>query len=145
MPALPAPLRQFPRREPGPKLKAEYIDTGKVKFIQRDVYFDAVGPVRAGIPCALRGDDKILRRLGQRSLASRRPRLRQRWRRIAANLRKIGAKGRHDRRADGRLLERQAEGGRSGRDLPKNATADAIEGTPTFIIAGEKGEEPALG
>ena len=26
-----------------PKLKAEYIDTGKVRFIQRDVYFDQVG------------------------------------------------------------------------------------------------------
>src|SRR5690606_33729429 len=26
-----------------PKLKSEYVDTGKVRFIQRDVYFDAVG------------------------------------------------------------------------------------------------------
>ncbi len=40
-----------------PKLKAEYIDTGKVRFIQRDVYFDAVG-LWAGILARCGSDDK---------------------------------------------------------------------------------------
>ncbi len=39
---LPA-LRDFPRRTCSGDLKANYIDTGKIKFVYREVYFDRFG------------------------------------------------------------------------------------------------------
>ena len=40
-----------------PQLKADYIDSGQVRFVQRDIYFDQVG-LWAGILARCGGDDK---------------------------------------------------------------------------------------
>lgn len=119
-----------------PKLKAEYIDTGKVRFVQRDVYFDAPG-LWAGI--LARCDPQkyypvssdLLSKQGE-WLAS------QSGDAIAEGLRKIGlANGMSAEQmeacwADQPMVERLVA------TYQTNATNDGIEGTPTFIIGGEK-------
>ena len=125
-----------------PRLKAEYVDTGKVRFIQRDVYFDAVG-LWAGILARCGGDDKYY------AVADMLFDEQQTWLSasdgagIAANLRKIGAKaGMMPEQMDACWNDKQKVA-----DLvttfQTNASADGIEGTPTFIIAGEKVENQA--
>ncbi len=119
-----------------PKLKAEYIDTGKVKFIQRDVYFDAPG-LWAGILAHCGGSEKyygVAEMLfsGQKEILSA-----KNGEEFAANLRKVGAKaGMTPEQMDACWADKQMVS-----DLittfQTNASADKIEGTPTFIINGE--------
>lgn len=120
-----------------PKLKAEYIDTGKVRFIQRDVYFDAVG-LWAGILARCGGDDKYYT-VGDMILSQQKT-----WLAasdadgIAANLRKIGtAAGFSAEQMDACWADRQKVADLVA-TFQKNAGEDQIEGTPTFVIAGEK-------
>ncbi len=122
-----------------PKLKAEYIDTGKVKFIQRDVYFDAVG-LWAGILARCGGDDKYY------AVADMIFDDQKTWlagktgEEIAANLRKIGSKaGMSTEQMDACWNDQQKVADLVA-TFQKNATADGIEGTPTFIIGGEKAQ-----
>lgn len=119
-----------------PKLKAEYIETGKVKFIQRDVYFDAVG-LWAGILARCGGDAKYY------AVADLLFNDQQVWLdaksgdEIAANLRKIGAKaGMNAEQVDACWADTQKTADLVA-TFQKHATADKIEGTPTFIIDGE--------
>ncbi|MFJ1290987.1 DsbA family protein [Paracoccus yeei] len=120
-----------------PKLKAEYIDTGKVRFIQRDVYFDAVG-LWAGILARCGGDEKYY------PVADMLFDEQKTWLdaktgdEIAANLRKIGAKaGMTPDQMDACWADKQKVA-----DLvttfQKHATEDKIDGTPSFVIGGEK-------
>ncbi|MBD9526294.1 MULTISPECIES: DsbA family protein [Paracoccus] len=119
-----------------PKLKAEYIETGKVKFIQRDVYFDAVG-LWAGILARCGGDSKYyavsdLLFDDQKTWLNAKS-----GDEIAANLRKVGAKaGMTPEQMDACWADKQQVANLVA-TFQKNATADKIEGTPTFIIAGE--------
>ncbi|QRZ12351.1 DsbA family protein [Paracoccus methylovorus] len=120
-----------------PKLKAEYIDTGKVRFIQRDVYFDAVG-LWAGILARCGGDEKYyavsdLVFSDQKNWLDAKS-----GDEIAANLRKIGAKaGMTTEQMDACWNDKQKVADLVA-TFQTNASADGIEGTPTFIIAGEK-------
>ncbi|MDQ7775333.1 DsbA family protein [Paracoccus aminovorans] len=120
-----------------PKLKAEYIDTGKVKFIQRDVYFDAVG-LWAGILARCGGDDRYY------AVADLLMSEQKTWLdgktmdAISANLRKVGAKaGMTPEQMDTCWNDKQKVA-----DLvttfQTHATADKVEGTPSFVIDGEK-------
>lgn len=119
------------------KLKAEYIDTGKIKFIQRDVYFDAVG-LWAGVLARCGGDDKYY------AVADLLFEEQTTWLNaktgddIAANLRKIGAKaGMTTEQMDACWADKQTVANLVT-TFQKNAGDDKIEGTPTFMIAGEK-------
>jgi len=120
-----------------PRLKSEYIDTGKVKFIQRDVYFDAVG-LWAGILARCGGEDKYYA-VSDLIFADQKTWLDAKTGdEIAANLRKIGAKaGMTTEQMDACWGDKQQVA-----DLvttfQTNASADGVEGTPTFIIDGEK-------
>lgn len=120
-----------------PKLKAEYIDTGKVKFIQRDVYFDAVG-LWAGILARCGGDEKYYP-VSDMLMSEQKTWLDAKTMDdISANLRKIGAKaGMTPEQMDTCWNDKQKVA-----DLvttfQTNATADKVEGTPTFVIGGEK-------
>ncbi|MDS9466299.1 DsbA family protein [Paracoccus sp. MBLB3053] len=120
-----------------PKLKAEYIETGKVKFIQRDVYFDAVG-LWAGILARCGGDTKYY------AIADLLFDDQKTWLNaktgdeIAANLRKVGAKaGMSAEQMDACWADKQMVSDLVA-TFQKHATDDKVEGTPTFIIAGEK-------
>lgn len=119
------------------KLKAGYIDTGKVRFIQRDVYFDAVG-LWAGILARCGGDDKYY------AVSDMLYEQQKTWlsadngEALAANLRKIGtAAGFADEQMDACWADKQKVA-----DLvttfQTHATKDEIDGTPTFVIGGEK-------
>lgn len=120
-----------------PKLKAEYIDTGKVRFAQRDVYFDQVG-LWAGILARCGGDDKYYavsdmlfdeqkEWLGGGSGDA-----------IAASLRKIGLKAGMTEAQIDACWNDQAKVEQLVATFQQNATADGIEATPTFVIGGEK-------
>lgn len=120
-----------------PKLKKEFIDTGKVKFIQRDVYFDAVG-LWAGILARCGGDDKYY------AVSDMLFDDQKKWLsggsgdEIAANLRKIGLKAGMSEDQMTACWDDKATAESLISTFQTNATADKIEATPTFIIGGEK-------
>lgn len=119
------------------KLKAEYIDTGKVKFILREVYFDKYGlwagmiaqcggaPKYYGISDLLFSGQKDWIGNGQDAT-------------IAANLRKIGLKAGLTAEQVEACMNDQARAQKMVQTFQKNATADAIDATPTLVINGEK-------
>ncbi|MTE00091.1 thioredoxin domain-containing protein [Paracoccus sp. YIM 132242] len=120
-----------------PKLKAEYVDAGKVRFIQRDVYFDQPG-LWAGVLARCGGDDKFY------PVSSMLFKEQQEWlaggtgEEIAANLRKIGLKAGMTEDQMTACWEDTAKAEQLIATFQANATADKIEATPTFIIGGEK-------
>lgn len=120
-----------------PKLKSEYVDTGKVRFIQRDVYFDAVG-LWAGILARCGGDDKYY------AVSDMLFDEQKKWLegdsgdQIAANLRKIGLKAGMTEDQMTACWDDKAKAESLIATFQQNATADEIEATPTFIIGGEK-------
>ena len=120
-----------------PKLKSEYVDTGKVKFIQRDVYFDQVG-LWAGILARCGGDDKYY------AVSDMLFDEQQKWlsggngEEIANNLRKIGLKAGMTEDQMTACWDDSAKAEQLIATFQQNATADEIEATPTFIIGGEK-------
>ncbi|GGF52719.1 thiol-disulfide oxidoreductase [Paracoccus acridae] len=124
-------------QENWPKLKAEYVDTGKVKFIQRDVYFDQPG-LWAGVLARCGGDDKYY------AVSDMLFDEQQEWlaggtgEEIAANLRKIGLKAGMTEEQMTACWEDTAKAEQLIATFQQNASADEIEATPTFIIGGEK-------
>lgn len=119
-----------------PKLKAEYIDTGKVKFIQRDVYFDAIG-LWAGILARCGGDDKYYA-VSDLLLSEQRQ-----WLsggsgdEIASNLRKIGLKAGMTEDQMTACWDDKANAESLILAFQQNASADGIDSTPSFVIGGE--------
>lgn len=122
---------------PFKQLKAEYIDTGKINFVYREVYFDRYGLWASAIArCA--GPDKFfgltdLLYAGQAE-----------WTRagggdpsaIVDELRKIGRLA----GLDGDAIEACLQDGDNLRTLvawyQENAEADGIRSTPSFVING---------
>jgi protein-disulfide isomerase len=120
-----------------PRLKAEYVDTGKVKFIQRDVYFDQPG-LWAGVLARCGGDDKYY------AVSDMLFDEQEQWlaggtgEEIAANLRKIGLKAGMTEEQMTACWEDTAKAEQLIATFQQNASADQIEATPTFIIGGDK-------
>ncbi|WP_339108500.1 DsbA family protein [Thioclava sp. GXIMD4216] len=118
-------------------LKKEYIDTGKVRFIMREVYFDKFG-LWAGLLAQCGGDMKYY------SVADMIFDGQQDWigdgqqATIAANLRKLGLKAGFSKEQIETCLNDQNRARQMVATFQKNANADAIDGTPTFIINGKK-------
>lgn len=120
-----------------PQLKAEFIDTGQLRFIQRDVYFDQVG-LWAGVLARCGGDDRYyaISHLLFEDQAQ--------WLQggsgdeIAAGLRRVGLKA--------GLTEDQMTACWEDTDrveqlvatFQANAAADGVEATPSFIIGDQK-------
>ena len=116
------------------KLKADYIDTGKVRFIYRDVYFDRVGLWAAMLarcePMRFFGVSDLLYSRQKEWLNSQAPV------QLAANLRKLGAvAGLPEDR-----IKACMEDGDKAKALVEwfqtNTEADDIKATPTLIIDG---------
>lgn len=120
-----------------PQLKRDYIDTGKLRFIHREVFFDRYG-LWAGIVARCGGEmryfgvaDMIYARMGE-------------WTRgadaaaVADNLRRIGrTAGLSDDQLDACLTD----GGKAQALVTwyqDNATRDGVESTPSFVIDGER-------
>ncbi|WBU60126.1 DsbA family protein [Paracoccus albus] len=118
-----------------PSLKSEYIDTGKVRFVQRDVYFDQVG-LWAGI--LARCDESKFYPVAGMLLEEQSDWLNaEDGEDLVANLRKIGAKAGMTPEQMDTCWNDQARVESLVATFQKNATEDEIEGTPTFIIGGE--------
>jgi len=119
------------------QLKTEYIDTGKIKFVYREVYFDRFG-LWASLVARCGGPEKFF---GITDLLYAEQ---AKWTRagdpaaIVAELRKIGRLA----GLDNETLEACLQNGERAQTLvawyQENAEADAIDSTPSFIINGKK-------
>ncbi len=123
------------------KLKKNYIDKGKVKFILRDVYFDRYGLWAAMVARCDNSEkfygivDEIFRRQSEWTKGDEDIQ-------IANNLRKIGLSLGIDSNSIGACLS-DGEMAQALVDIyKKNAEKDKISSTPTFIINGEKLKKP---
>ncbi len=120
-----------------PDLKKDYIDTGKVRFIYREVYFDRFG-LWAGMLARCAGEDKyfgfvdLLMRQQREWLGGGEPAT------IVANLKKLGKiAGMDDDTMEACLLDQETAKALV-EEYQKTSTADDISGTPTFMINGEQ-------
>jgi protein-disulfide isomerase len=105
-------------------LKRDYIDTGKVKFIHREVYFDKFG-LWAGLIAQCGGAPKYYAVSGMLYA-------------IGANLRKIGLKAGLSKEQIETCLNDQDRAKALVATYQKNAGADEITGTPSLVIDGVK-------
>ncbi len=120
-----------------PKLKADYIDTGKVRLEYREVYFDRYGlwaamMARCGGEMRYIGISDTLYDTQSEWAASGDPNV------VVANLKKIGRVA----GMDDATLDACMKDGEMAKALvthfETNFKADGIEGTPTFMINGTK-------
>jgi protein-disulfide isomerase len=119
------------------KLKAEYIDTGKIKFIYREVYFDRFG-LWASLIARCGGEEKFF------GIADLIYADQAGWSRagdpaaIVGELRKIGRLA----GLDNDTLEACLQDGDRAQELvawyKENAEEDGIDSTPSFLINGKK-------
>lgn len=119
------------------KLKADYIDTGKVRFIHREVYFDRFG-LWAGMIARCGGDAKYF------GLSDMLYDTQKDWigdgepATVAASLRKIGLKSGMSADQIEACLNDNAKAEAMVATYQKNATADEISSTPSLVIDGTK-------
>ncbi len=118
-------------------LKADYVDTGKVKFIFRDVYFDRYG-LWASMIARCGGQEKFF---GMTDILMK---TQSEWTRagdpvaIADSLRKTGRlAGLADDQVQA-CLEDENKAKALVSWFQENAAADDVSATPTLIINGEK-------
>lgn len=119
------------------QIKEEYIDTGKVRFVYREVYFDRYGlwasmVARCGGPEKFFGiSDLIYKGQADWTRAGGAPE-------IIDALRKIGGVAGIEKDA----LEACLQDGAKAQTLvtwyQENATADGVESTPSFVLNGAK-------
>lgn len=119
------------------RIKENYIDTGKVKFVHREVYFDKFG-LWAGMVARCAGPEKYFpvtdmiydtqeQWIGNGEAAT-----------IAENLRKIGLKAGMTKEALDACLNDNAKAQAMVATYQANATRDGIDSTPSFVIDGQK-------
>ena len=119
------------------KLKAEYIDTGKVHFTLREVYFDRYGlwaamVARCGGEMRYFGIHDMLFDQQQEWAASQDPM------QVVQNLRTIGLAAGLDNAALDACLNDQAKAEALIARFEKNMAADDVKGTPTIFVNGAK-------
>ncbi|WP_371170095.1 DsbA family protein [Aliiroseovarius sp. 2305UL8-7] len=117
------------------ELKKNYIDTGKIKFVLREVYFDRFG-LWAGMIARCGGETRYF------GLADKIYTDQKEWigdgdpGQILNNLRKIGrTAGMTDEQLDA-CLQDEAMAQSMVAAYQQNATADEINATPSFVIDG---------
>ncbi len=118
-------------------LKADYIDTGKLRFEYREVYFDRYGlwaamMARCGGEMRYFGITSILFDTQREWAASDDPNV------VVGNLKKIGLTAGMDSAALDQCMMDGATAEAMVAHFEANMKADAIEGTPTLIINGTK-------
>ena len=119
-----------------PQLKEQYIDTGKVKFIMREVYFDKYG-LWASMTARCGGEagfypmtDVFLKTQRAWTAGNEQDRI--------AAIHQIGRRaGLSNERLSACLGDRDYAKALV-EDYKKNAAADDVRSTPTFLINGEK-------
>ncbi|HPE26789.1 DsbA family protein [Albidovulum sp.] len=119
------------------QLKSNYIDTGKIKFVYREVYFDKFGlwaamVARCGGAEKYFGISDMIYDTQKEWLAA------ENEAGIAENLRKIGLKAGIAPDALDACLKDNDMAKAMVANYQTKATADDITGTPSFIIDGQK-------
>ncbi|WP_438270302.1 DsbA family protein [Rubellimicrobium arenae] len=117
-------------------LKEDYIDTGKVRFVFREVYFDRFGLwasmiARCGGEMRFFGISDILYDTQRDWIGEGEPA------QIAENLRRIGKSAGMDDATLDACLNNEAQAEALVAWYQENAERDGIQSTPTFIINGE--------
>ena len=118
-----------------PQLKRDYIDTGKVRFTLREVYFDRFG-LWAGMMARCGGEMRYFGIVDilydtQREWASATD-----PNEVVANLKKIGrSAGMDDAKLD-ICMQNAGQAEALLAHFQKHAEADKVEGTPSFVING---------
>jgi protein-disulfide isomerase len=117
-------------------LKAEYIDTGKVQFTLREVYFDRYGlwaamVARCGGEMRYFGIHDMLFDKQKEWAASQDPM------EVVNNLKAIGLAAGLDQAALDACLNDQAKAEELIKQFETNMAADGVKGTPTIFINGE--------
>ena len=118
-------------------LKADYIDTGKIKFVYREVYFDRYGlwaamVARCGGEMRYFGISDILLSTQDEWAATDDPAI------VVENLKKIGRTAGMDDATIGACLDNGDMAQAMVTAYQTNAAADQVEGTPTLLINGVK-------
>ncbi len=119
------------------EFRKNYIDTGKVRFVYREVYFDKFG-LWAGMIARCGGEMKYF------GIAGLLYTTQKEWigdaqeATIAENLRKTGLKAGIGKEQLDACLNDQTMAKAMVANFQKQATEDKVEATPTFIINGEK-------
>lgn len=119
------------------EIKANYIDTGKIKFVFREVYFDRFG-LWAGIVARCGGPDRYF------GIANLLFEQQSDWVAggdaglIADNLRTIGKTAGIGGDELEQCLNDSAKAQAMVAVYQQNAEADDVRGTPSFVIDGEK-------
>jgi protein-disulfide isomerase len=119
------------------RLKADYIDSGKVRFVYREVYFDRFGlwasmVARCGGEMRFFGISDMLYDQQKDWIADGDPAA------IAENLRRIGRTAGMDDATLDACLKDEAQAKALVAWYQANAEADGVESTPTLIIDGVK-------
>lgn len=120
-----------------PKLKAEYIDTGKVRFIHREVYFDPFG-IWAGLIAQCGGEPRYFAISGMiyeqqaKWIGKGQPQ------EVGDNLRKVGLQAGLSAGQVDACMNDQAMAERMVATYQKNVMADEIDATPSLVIDGTK-------
>lgn len=118
-------------------LKADYIDTGKIKFVYREVYFDKYG-LWAGMLARCGGSEEKYFALADLIYQQQRT-----WTRansdagVAANLITIGKTLGYSEDQLNSCLQDQELAQAMVASYQANATADGVRSTPSFVINGE--------
>ncbi len=118
-------------------LKADYIDTGKVEFTLREVYFDRYGlwaamMARCGGDMRYFGITDILFETQQEWAGSDDPNV------VVENLKKIGRTAGMDDATLDACMKDGAKAEAMVARFEENMKADGVEGTPTLFINGTK-------
>lgn len=118
-----------------PQLKAEYIDTGKIRFTYREVYFDRYGLwaamiARCGGEMRYFGIADMIFAQQQEWAASDDPAV------VVENLKKIGRTAGMDDATMDACLKDGAKAEAMVAHYQANSTADGLQGTPSFVIGG---------
>lgn len=118
-------------------LKADYIDTGKVRFVFREVYFDRYGlwasiMARCGGDMRYFGISGILFEKQQEWAASDDPTV------VIENIKTIGRSAGLDDAALDACFSDQKMAEAMVAQFQTNMEADEVEGTPTLIVNGTK-------
>ena len=119
------------------QLKKDYIDTGKIKFVYREVYFDRYGLwaamiARCGGEMRYFGISDILLSTQADWAGTDDPAI------VVENLKKIGRTAGMDDAAMGVCLDNADMAQAMVTAYQTNSEADKVEGTPTLIVNGVK-------
>ncbi len=120
-----------------PKIKEAYVDTGKIGFTYREVYFDRFG-LWAGMLARCSGETRKYFAIGDMIYDRQRDWTQGEPQEIADNLRRIGrSAGLGEEQLDACLTD-GAKAEAMVANFEENAKADGIDSTPSFLIDGKK-------